>query len=344
MASRWATDSLCRSCNKGGNLLKKLLPVSAFALASVVLGMSASTANPVRRDLNLGRADMALQNLDAVLAQSPSDAEAHNLRCRVYYEEQLWDQAIADCQAAVLLDPQSSDYHLWLGRAYGQKAASISSLLAAYKLAHKVAAEFQEAVQLDPQNAAALSDLGEFDVRAPFVAGGGLNRAQAVLQQLRSVSPGDALTLQGRIVEQKKDYAAAEADYRAAIGQARNPANAWMDLAAFYLRRGRVNDGVTAAYNGAALDRQHGPALVQGATDLDATGRDPGTAIQWLREYLASPAQSEDAPAFAVHAQLARLLENQGDEQAAQQELAEVHALASGYRIPASGTSARAAR
>ncbi|HTV81394.1 MAG TPA: tetratricopeptide repeat protein [Acidobacteriaceae bacterium] len=326
-------------------MLKKfLLPGSVFVLASVVGAMSATTANPVRRDLNLGRADVALESLDTVLAQAPSDAVAHNLRCRVYYEEQHWDQAIADCQAAVLLDTRNSDYHLWLGRAYGQKAASISSLLAAYKLAHKVAAEFRQAVQLDPQNAAALSDLGEFDVRAPHVAGGGINRAQAVLQQLRSVSLSDALILQGRIAEKKKDYPAAEADYRAAIAQTKDPASAWMDLASFYLRCGRTSDAVTAAYNGAAIDRQHGPALVQGATDLDATGRDPGTAIQWLREYLASPAQSEEAPAFAVHAQLARLLENQGDELAAQQQLAEVHALASGYRIPAPSSSAWAGR
>lgn len=324
-------------------MLKKFLPASACAAATVALAMTASTANPVRQDLNLGRADVALQRLAPVLTQNPSDAEAHNLRCRVYYEEQQWDQAIADCQAAVLLEPNNSNYHLWLGRAYGQKAASTSSLLAAYKLARRVAAEFQQAAQLDPHNAAALSDLGEFDVSAPAVVGGGMSRAQAVLQQLRGVSPSDASTLQGRMAEEKKDYAGAEAAYRDAIAQAKNPASAWMDLAAFYLRHGRANDAVTAAYQGAQLDRQHGPALVAGATALDATGRDPRTAIQWLREYLASPAQSEDAPAFAVRAQLARLLENQGQEQEAQQQLAEVHSLASGYRIPASGSSARAA-
>jgi predicted Zn-dependent protease len=325
-------------------LLKMLLSASGFAIGTVMLAMSASTAAPVRRDLNLGRADAALQTLDAALARNPSDAEAYNLRCRVYYEEEQWDQAISDCQAAVVTDNNNSDYHLWLGRSYGQKAAGTASRLAAYKLARKVAAEFQQAVRLDPRNAAALSDLGEFDASAPFVAGGGIIRAQGVLRQLRTVSPDDALTLQARIAEAKKDYAGAEADYRAAIAQAKDPASAWMDLAAFYLRRGRASDAVTAACNGAALDHRHGPALVQGATALDATGRDPWMAIQWLREYLSSPAQSEDAPAFAVHAQLARLLENQGDEQAAQQQLAEVHALASGYRIPASGASARASR
>ncbi len=309
-----------------------------------MLAMSASAARSVRRDLDLGRADSALQQLSTVLARTPSDAEAHNLRCRVYYEERQWDEAIADCQAATLLDPGNSDDHLWLGRAYGQKAANIASRLAAYKLARKVASEFQEAVRLDPGNAAALSDLGEFDVSAPFVAGGGLIRAQAVLEQLRTANPDDALILQARIAEGKKDFAAAEADYRAAIAQAKNPANAWLDMASFYLREGRQDDAVAAAYNGAALDHQHGPALVRAATDLCQADRDPRTAIRWLSEYLDSQAESEDAPAFAVHAQLARLLENQGDAQAAQQQLAEVHALASGYQVPPPHSSARAGR
>jgi Tfp pilus assembly protein PilF len=326
-------------------LLKKLLlPAGVFALSSVLLAMPATMANPVRRDLNLGRADAALQRLDGVLAHAPSDAQAHNLRCRVYYEEQQWDQAIADCKAAVRLDPGNSNDHLWLGRAYGQKAARASSLLAGYRLAHKVAAEFQQAVRLDPNNAAALSDLGEFDVRAPRVAGGGIDRAHAVLRQLQTVNAVDALTLQALIAEHKKDYAAAEADFRAAIAHSSHPAGAWMDLASFYLRRGRLNDSAVAAYNGAATDRQHGPALVDAAADLVTTGRDPRTAIRWLKEYLASPAQSEDAPAFAVHAQLARLLQNEGYEQAAQRQLMEVHALASGYQIPSENSAAQAAR
>lgn len=322
---------------------KWLLPGSIFALSAAMLAMPATGANPVERDLNLGRADAALQQLDSVLAQNPSDAAAHNLRCRVYYEEQQWDQAIADCEASVRLDPGNSDYHLWLGRAYGQKASGVS-LMAAYKLARKVAVEFTAAVQLDAKNAAALSDLGEFDVSAPAVAGGGINRAQAVLQQLQPVDPAAALELQGRIAEEKKDYAAAENDFRAAITKSSDPAQAWMDLAAYYRRRGELSQMVAAAENGAALDKGHGPALVDGATDLAATNQQPQTAIRWLNDYLSSQAQSEEAPAFAVRAELASLLEKQGDVQAAQQQLAVAHALASSYRVPASNGSDRAAR
>ena len=317
-----------------GNLL--LLCAASFAMSSVA-------ADPIHRDLDQGRADDALQVLDSVLAQNPSDARAHNLRCRVYYEEQQWEKAIRDCDAAVKADPSSSSDHLWLGRAYGQKAAH-SSLVSAYKLARKVAAEFEQAVQLDPRNADALADLGEFYVSAPGVVGGGVSRAVALVPQLQSVSPVDALALEARIAESRKDDTAAEADLKAAIAQSPDPAGNWMNLAAFYRRHHRIDDMIAAAHTGASLDRRHGSALVDGASDLDEARREPETAIQWLQQYLDSRAQSEDAPVFAVRAQLASLLAHQGDAAGAEEQLAAAHALASGYRLPSLGDAASAGR
>jgi tetratricopeptide (TPR) repeat protein len=295
----------------------------------------------VRQDLNLGRADAALAILDPALAENPADAEAHNLRCRVYYQEEQWDAAIADCEAAVQYAPSDSEDHLWLGRAYGRKAAH-GSLVAAYKLARKVHAEFEEAVRLDPHDGAALADLGQFDVEAPAVAGGGIKSAEAILVQLRSVDPVRASTLQAQIADAQKDYVSAEAAYKAAIAQSHKPAEAWVDLAQFYRRRGRIDDMLTALNTAVGHDLAHGPVLVEAAALLNQTGRHAETAIGWLREYLNSHAQAEQAPAFVVRAQLARMLAMEGQQQAAQVELAAVHALASGYRIPSQATTARA--
>jgi tetratricopeptide (TPR) repeat protein len=313
--------------------ISRIISGGLFALAAVLAsGMSTGTADPVRSALNQGRADEALRTLDSTLAQDASDAEARNLRCRVYYEEEQWNRAIADCEAAVRLDPSRSDYHLWLGRAYGQQAEHVS-LIAAFRLARKVSAEFQEAVQLDPRNADALADLGEFDVEAPSIVGGGVSRAEALVPQLGSVSASAALDLRARIAESRHDYAAAESCYKSAIAQSSYPAGAWMDLASFYRRRGRLDDMSTAAHTGASLDLRHGPALVDGASNLTKAQREPEVAIEWLQLYLNSHAQTEDAPAFAVRARLADLLANQGDAAGAQQELATARALASGYRV-----------
>ncbi|MGA8109168.1 MAG: hypothetical protein WB974_07020 [Acidobacteriaceae bacterium] len=302
--------------------------------------MQPAVLKHVEQDLNFGRADQALQTLNILLAQNPRDAQAHNLRCRVFYEETEWDKAISDCQAAVALAPNDSNDHLWLARAYGQKADHAGAL-AGYKMAHKVAAEFHKAVELDPHNADAVADLGQFDVEAPAIAGGGVSHAENLVPQLQGLSPADGLMLKARIAEAKKDDAAAEADLKAAISVSSHPADAWMDLAGFYLRRHRFDDMIAAARNGAALDALKGPALVQGANDLILAGREPQTAILWLRDYLNSRAQSERSPAFVVRAELANLLANQGDSRAARQEFAAVRALASDYRVPALVVSAK---
>ncbi|MGC2636259.1 MAG: hypothetical protein WA294_03705 [Acidobacteriaceae bacterium] len=311
--------------------------------AAVSWAIPSIVADPVRFDLNAGRADAALQTLNPALSQNPADAEALNLRCRVFYEEQLWNQAIADCESAVKAAPADSDFHLWLGRAYGQKAAHIS-MVSAFKLARKVAAEFQQAVQLDPRNAAALSDMGEFDVDAPGMVGGGINRALAIVPQLQSISPAAALALQARIAEAQKNYPEAESDLKAAISQSSYPSSAWMDLASFYRRRGRLDEMVSTVHTGAALDHSHGPALVDGASNLSAAHREPQTAVQLLQLYLASRAQTEDAPAFIVRAQLAHLLADEGDAADAQQQLAVAHTLASAWHIPSGRRADRAAQ
>lgn len=330
-----------RSYSRGKVLRKVISMLGACLVLSAAMWASAGTPdNPVQRLLNFGRADEALAGLNTTLAQNDNDALAHNFRCRVFYQEEQWDQAVADCEAAVRLEPSNSNFHLWLGRAYGQKAARVS-LVTAYKLARRVPSEFETAVQLDPHNADALADLGEFDVSAPPIVGGGLSRAEAVVQQLQAVSPAAALNLQARIAESKRDYGSAESSFKAAIARSSDPANAWMDLAAFYRRRGRIDDMTSAAHTGVSLDRAHGPALVDGASNLAQAGRDPQTAILWLQQYLSSYAQSESAPAFAVRAQLAKLLASRGDSQAAQEQLAAAHALASAYRIPTPNTQAK---
>lgn len=312
-----------------------------FVCSATLWALSPAVAKTAVQDLNLGRADEALQSLNAALAQNSNDAQAHNLRCRVYYEESEWDKAISDCEAAVALAPNDSNDSLWLGRAYGQKAAHISPL-SAYKLAHRVHDAFEKAVQLDPRNTAALADLGEFEVAAPGVVGGSLSRAQGLVAQLQPLDAAGALLLQSRIDEGKKDYAGAESALKSAIVASSHPADAWMDLAAFYLRRKRIDEMVAATKNGAALDTAHGPALVEGANNLILAHRDPQTAIQWLQAYLNAHAQSEMAPSFVARAELANLLQDQGQQQQAQQQLAAVHALASAYRVPALNVSAKA--
>jgi tetratricopeptide (TPR) repeat protein len=318
------------------------LPVSLLFLALLsVDGRSAhaasipnNTLDPVTADLVAGRADDAISRLNLSLSAQPADAEAHHLLCRVYYQEQRWDDAIHQCEAAVQLAPSDSEYHLWLGRAYGEKADSIHSIKA-YGLAKKVRSEFQRAVQLDSKNVDALSDLGEFYTAAPGIVGGGKDKAQGLVHVLEPLDPVQAYQLKARLAEKDKNYPLAEADFKAAVAASSQSADAWMALASYYARHKQWDQMLEAVHAGMDADakaaKPHGPALVDGAGILNRSQREPQLATQLLELYLASPNQSADAPAFQVHAQLSRLLEQQGDHAGAQQHIEAAAALAHDY-------------
>lgn len=308
-----------------------------FVLLGGATGVACANVPPsqlleaVRGDLTQGRADHGLQALGQVLAQDPHNAEAHNLQCRIYLQEQRWSDAIKACQAAVKLMPDNSSYHLWLARALGEKADRVA-FFTAFKMAKQIHVEFETAAKLDPHNANALSDLGEFYVDAPGIVGGGLDKAVGVAQQLDAFAPDRAHYIRARIAENQKDYARAEEEYKAAIAGSRDPADAWMDLASFYRKRQRYEDMIQAVHKGAALDTEHGVASADGASVLIRANRDLPFARQLLEQYLASSNKSEDAPAFQTHVQLGKLLTSLGDPTGAQQQFASAVELAKDYQ------------
>jgi tetratricopeptide (TPR) repeat protein len=313
--------------------LKRLALFCALVVGSVeaFAAMSGTARDAVRKAMNQGRADDALRLLDTALQADPNDADALNLRCRVFYAEERWDDAIGACERAVQLAPNNSNYHLWLGRAYGEKAERVN-FVTAYKLAKLIRVEFETAASLDPKNGEALSDLGEYYAKAPAVLGGGVAKAEEVERQLDGFAPVRAVDLRARIAEEKKDYLDAEKEFRAKISVSHSDAQAWMDLGSFYRRRERWDEMLAAVESGAvAADVDHGPPLVDGASTLMKAGREPRMAIDWMRSYLGSNSLSEDAPAFVVHAQIGILLKQLGDKQGAQREFAAARALAKDY-------------
>ncbi len=93
-------------------------------------------------------------------------------------------------------------------------------------MAKKVRTEFERAVELDPANWEARTDLAEFYLEAPGIVGGGKDKARAQAQALTPLNPAMAHWVMGRIAEKNKDDATAEREYRAAIDASHGGAHA----------------------------------------------------------------------------------------------------------------------
>jgi tetratricopeptide (TPR) repeat protein len=276
-----------------------------------------------------GRVDEAAASLHAILAAQPDDAQAHQLLCRIFYAQEMADDAIRECELAISNAPPSSDNQMWLGRAYGFKA-SHASPFSALGLAIKVRTAFERAVQLDPENIHAMNDLGEFYVAAPSLIGGGLDKAQALAARMQPHFPSQAHRLLALIAEKKKEHAVAEAEFSNAVAAGKTP-EAYVDLGQFYQRHNQPDKMLEALQSGVNADRRKGPALVDAASILTDAHRSPELAETLLRTYLSSSAKTDDAPAFKVHVQLGDLLAHNGDPAGAHREYATALALASNY-------------
>lgn len=309
--------------------------LTTVCLASIFAGLAyaqvpAATLTQANANLQAGEADKVLALL-APLPNTGTGADAaQNLLCRVRFMLEQWDQAATACQQAVKLNGQSSDYHMWLGRVLGQQA-SHASIFSAYGIAKRSLAEMQTAVQLNPKNGPALSDLGDYYAQAPGIAGGGIDKAQGIASQLDKVDPARAAQLRGDIAVAQKNYTTAEQQYRQAVTVSAKPAHEWTVLAAFYRDRQRWSDVDTAIQNcvtAAAKDPNGGLALYDGAGVLIESNRNPQLAAKMLQSYLAGSWKTEEAPAFIAHIRLAKLKQQLGDAAGAQQDLAAAQSMA----------------
>jgi tetratricopeptide (TPR) repeat protein len=278
--------------------------------------------------LQQGRVDNAASILRTNLSTQPNDALSHQLLCRVFYAQDMAERAIHECEFAVADDPNNSENHLWLGRAYGMKASNANPV-SAFTLARKVRDEFELAVKLDPQAPRAASDLGQYYISAPSIVGGGTDKAQALIASIEPRFPMYSHRLRALLAEKNGDTAAAEKEFKAAIAVSKAPA-AWIDLAAFYQRHSKPDQAV-AAIQSALTTSPQDAVLVDAASILNDVQRSPELAEHLLTDYLNSPARTDEAPAFKVHLQLGQMLAHRGDTAGAHSHFTAALALASSY-------------
>src|SRR6266481_1539846 len=267
--------------------------VGLAVLISAGLAQAADTPSDL---LAAGRVDDAITELNGKINSAPDDAASHNLLCRAYFAVGNWDRAISACEKAVA-----------------------ANFFTAAGLAKKVRTEFERSVALDPNNAAARTDLAEFYLEAPGIVGGGQDKARAQVDTLAKLNPAKAHWVSGRIAEKNRDTATAEKEYRAAIGASHGGANAWLNLAGFYRKTGRFDEMQDALRHAAAAPMDQPEVLVDAASTLIRANRDLPFASQLLRRYLSSTTV-EQAPSFKAHYLLGNILEKQGDKQQAAKE------------------------
>jgi tetratricopeptide (TPR) repeat protein len=283
--------------------------LASFTGAVAIVDASAQIQT-AQRQLNAGNYSAAITTLQAAVTQNPNSAEAYYWLGRTYYELHDYDNAITAAEKSVALDPKNSVYHQWLGRIYGGKADRDRS----FSYARKVKKEFEEAVQLNPQNIAARRDLEEYDLQAPWVVGGNKDEAKAQVEAIAAIDPVAGHLARGVYdADAAKKSDQAEKEYREVLAAKPAKIDPYLEVIAFFQQQNKPAD-MDAAIQAAALVAPNDPRLGywRGAA-LTLANSNLAEAEKYLKAYLASTPDRSDWPSHsAARGWLGRVYEAQG--------------------------------
>lgn len=205
-----------------------------------------------------------------------------------YTKAQQWFEKAAQAE------PNSSEHMHWLGKAFGRRAET-SSFFTAPKYAVECRKAFEKAVEIDPKNVEAWSDLLEYYLSAPGFLGGGFDKAKAAAEAMGRLDPVEKEYARAKLAENKEDWAEAEKHWRAAAELAPKNAGRWIDLATFLGRRGRVEESDKAFERAAAAEPAAMPKIwfARAQTNIEQK-RNLGQAKDWLTRYLAATVTPDD--------------------------------------------------
>jgi tetratricopeptide (TPR) repeat protein len=262
----------------------------------------------------------AVQELQAAAAKDPKNGDVQLLLTKCYLELQEHDAAINSAERAVAIDPNNSLYHEWLGKAYGEKA-SHASMFSALSLAKKTHKEFETAVQLNDRNYSARQALIEFDCSAPGIAGGGEDKALPEIAKLQEMDASEWHYAEGNCRRQKKDFAAADAEFTKSLQSHPKSAELIYDIGDYAVRRSEP----TTLLEVADVGERVAPADPRGkyyrAIALILKNESPDVSERLLQEYLKKAPKRNGFPRYAAaHEWLGRLHESRGDKAEAEKE------------------------
>ena len=232
--------------------------------------------------------------LDALKPGQSTDPAAWHLAGRAYFQLGEYQKAQEWFEKAALAEPKSGEHAHWLGKTLGRRAEH-ASFITAPKLAVECRKAFERAVELDPKNIEAWSDLLEYYLSAPGFLGGGYDKAASAAARMGQLDPVEKHFAQAKLAEKKEDWAAAERNWRAAAELAPKNAGRWIDLAKFLAGRGRHPESEQAFEKAAEADPAAQPKIwfARAETSIEHK-RNLAQAREWLNRYLAARVTPDD--------------------------------------------------
>lgn len=237
---------------------------------------------------------------------------------RIAFEESDVDKAKEYLDQSVGLEPNTSDEYYWLGRAYGELAqkTNIFKQASYASNSHKY---LQMAVDTDPKSVEALRGLFFFYVVAPGIVGGGIDKAERTLSDIRKLSPVDADIEQLILFDKKEEHEKQLSHAKFLVTTYPNSAEALFRSAQIFRNQQKLDSAINAFELASKL-----PITAQNRMYVEASIFQFGETCQWanvrtedaiesLEKYMAIKTEVKKAESNLLRWTLAKLYYQKGD-------------------------------
>ena len=268
-------------------------------LVSFVLfpgGVAFASPDIVQRATPLYQRTEYEASLRVLASDAAPDAANFALTGKNYFMLGRYREAGESFKRAISLAPLNAEYVLWMGRTWGRKAEK-GSVVTAPMDASEARRCFEKAVMLDPGYREAINDLFNFYLEAPgFLAGGGLDKAEAMAQRTKPLSPAEYEFDEAQLDLKRKNPAGAESHFRKAFDLAPAEPGRALDMARFLARHGRAEES-EIWFERAEKAAPGKPSILFARAEIYIeTRRHTEQARTLLRQYLDSPITPDDPP------------------------------------------------
>jgi len=273
-----------------------------------------------RRTRHLAAAALALTVVGVSVADAQNAAALH-LQARELLRRNDVAAALPLLEKCVAAEPANARHRQWLGRARGLQTAQ-KGIAAGIGGANKVKAEFEKAIELEPNNLEARHDLAVLYRVVPRLFGGSNAKAAEQVAIIRQKDPALATQIEADFLARDKKPREAIAMHEKSIRL--NPARPrpHVSIAILYQGLKEWEKSFAALDRALALDPKYPIALYQLGRTASLSGAQLDRGEKALRTYLELPIRPEleYPPLASAHHRLGGILEKKGDRQAARAE------------------------
>ncbi len=261
---------------------------------------------------------IALSSSGLYAQSAPADeAQAAFTLGKKALEQNDASRAVEFLEKAVTLNPRSSEYYDWLGKAYGTQAERAGRLKQAF-LAKKTKSAWEKAIALDPENIEARQDIILYYLAAPGFLGGSKEKAKAQALEIKKRNAFRGALNVASVCGAMRNLSCAETELKSAITNYPDSSAGYRALTELYVSE-KQYDRAFATVGMRLLAKPADPiALYSYGRTASISGQNLERGEQALRAYLAAPLTSP--PPANAHYRLGLILEKRGDKEGAKRE------------------------